>query len=100
MVAMRQKPKEPKAGRRPAKGAAPDAPIALTVRKVGNSLGVLLPQEATAAMHLGEGDKVYLTEIEGGYRITVYDPEFERQMAAARRVMREDRDVLRELAKR
>jgi hypothetical protein len=42
---------------------------------------------------------LFLTEA-GGVRVTPYDPEFERQMTIAREVMKSDRDMLRELAKR
>ena len=34
-----------------------------------------------------------------GYRLTPYDPDFARQMALADDVMRDDREVLRALAK-
>jgi putative addiction module antidote len=73
--------------------------ITLKVRRVGNSLGVLLPQEATAALKVNEGDTLFLTEAKDGFYLTPYDPVFERQMAVARRVMRKDRNVLRALAK-
>jgi hypothetical protein len=51
-------------------------------------------------MNVGKGDTVYLTQAaNGGVTITPYDDEFERQMEAARRVMKKRRNVLRELAK-
>ena len=34
--------------------------VRLTIRKIGNSLGVILPQEALAALKLGEGDSLRL----------------------------------------
>jgi len=71
----------------------------LKIRKVGNSLGVILPQEALTALRVGEDDVLHLVAVEGGYRITPYDPEFERQMEVARQVMKEDRDLLRALAR-
>ena len=40
------------------------------------------------------------TTLAGGYRITTSGPEFEREMDLARKIMREDRNVLRELARR
>lgn len=40
-----------------------------------------------------------VTEAPDGFRITAYDPDFERQMASAGRVMRARRNMLRELAK-
>ena len=73
--------------------------INLTVRKVGNSLGVILPAEATAFLHVKEGDVLHLTESPDGYRITPYDPEFERAMVAAEDLMTRYRNALRELAK-
>jgi putative addiction module antidote len=73
--------------------------IALKVRKVGNSLGVLLPQEAVSALKIDEGDTLFLTETKDGFRLTSYDPDFERQMKVAQRVMRKNRNVLRALAK-
>lgn len=73
---------------------------ALKVRKVGNSLGLVLPKEAVARLKVVEGDTVYLTDAEDGYRITPMDDSFAEQMAAAEDIMHEDRDILRELAKR
>ena len=73
---------------------------ALKIRKVGNSLGLVLPKEAVARLKVVEGDTVYLTDAADGYRITPMDASFAEQMAAAEDIMREDRDILRELAKR
>ena len=72
----------------------------LKIRKIGNSLGVVLPKEVLARLKAREGDTVYLTDAQDGYRITPLDPCFAEQMAAAEAVMNEDRDVLRELAGR
>jgi putative addiction module antidote len=74
--------------------------VALKLRKVGNSVGVLLPQEALAALHVDEGDTIFFTEAPDGYRVTPYDPAFERQMRVAQTVMKSDRNLLRELAKK
>ncbi|MGD9661521.1 MAG: AbrB/MazE/SpoVT family DNA-binding domain-containing protein [Porticoccaceae bacterium] len=73
---------------------------ALKIRKVGNSLGLVLPKEALSRLKVVEGDTVYLTDARDGYRITPMDETFATQMAAAEDIMREDRDVLRELANR
>ena len=73
--------------------------VTLKLRKIGNSVGTILPQEVLARMRLGDGDTLYLTDAPGGYRVTPYDPEFEEQMTAARRIMAKRRNVLRELAK-
>jgi putative addiction module antidote len=60
------------------------AVIALKITKVGNSAGLVLPKEALSKLRVEQGDTVFLTEASGGFRITPYDPEFERQMASAR----------------
>ena len=71
----------------------------LTVRKIGNSLGFILPKEATAALKVAEGDKLYLTSAADGMRITAYDPGFEEKMQIVGKYSRKYRNALRELAK-
>jgi len=73
--------------------------IKLKLTTVGNSAGVVLPKEALARMNVDKGDTVYLTESPDGYRLTPYNPEFEAQMTAARKIMKKRRAALRELAK-
>jgi putative addiction module antidote len=73
--------------------------IRLTVRRVGNSLGVTLPSQATQALGVKEGDNIFLTESPDGFRITAYDPEFEAAMKSAEGFMSRYRNALRELAK-
>ena len=73
--------------------------LALKITKIGNSSGLLLPKEAMAKLRLEQGDTVYLTETPDGFRFTPHDPDFERQMTLARKVMRKHRRALRELAK-
>ena len=75
--------------------------FALKLRKIGNSLGVVLPKEALASLKTQEGDVIYLTDSpDGGFRITPLNEEFADQFKKAEQIMREDRDVLRELSKR
>ena len=73
--------------------------VQMTVRKIGNSLGVILPAEARAALQVAEGDTLFLTQSPEGFRITPYDPAFERQMKVAAKGMKKYRNALRELAK-
>lgn len=73
--------------------------LALKVTTIGNSVGVVLPKEVTAKLKIEKGDTLYLTETPDGYKVTPYDPEFERQMQLAEGLMRDRRNVLRELAK-
>jgi hypothetical protein len=47
-----------------------------------------------AHLKVQKGDTLYLTDApDGGYRLTAYNPEFERQMALADEIMHEDREV-------
>ena len=74
--------------------------LTFKVTTVGASAGFILPKEAMARLRVKKGDTVYLTEApDGGYRLTAYNPDFERQMALAEDIMHDDRDVLRALAK-
>ncbi len=67
---------------------------------IGNSTGAILPKDVLASLRVEQGDQLYLTEAsDGSFRITAYDPEFARQMELAEEIMREDRDILRTLAK-
>ena len=74
-------------------------PIELKIRKVGNSLGVVLPKEALAQLKVEEGQALYLTEAPGGFRVTTGNPEFTRKMAVVENLSRRYRNALRELAK-
>jgi putative addiction module antidote len=71
----------------------------LKLRKVGNSVAIIVPKQVRQKMGVKEGDAVYLTETPDGYRISPYDPEFSRQMKIARKVQAKHRDALHELAK-
>ena len=73
--------------------------VKTTVRKIGNSYGVILPAGALQALHVKEGDALYLTEAPEGLRITPYDPDFEETMKVAEGGMRRYKNALRELAK-
>jgi putative addiction module antidote len=71
----------------------------LKVRKIGNSLGVILPREVISQLKVGEGDSVALSEAPDGYHLTPYDPEIARQVEIGKKIMRRYRNTLRELAK-
>ena len=73
---------------------------ATKVRKIGNSLGIVLPKEALQAMKVAEGATLYLTEApEGTLRVTPDQKNFARMMEIADKGMRRYRNALRELAK-
>lgn len=73
--------------------------LSAKVTSVGTSAGVILTKEALALLRVTKGDRLFLTEAPGGgFRLTPYDPDFERQMSLAETVMHDDREVLRALA--
>jgi putative addiction module antidote len=73
--------------------------IELKVRKVGNSLGIVLPKEALTHLNVQEGDSLTLTEAQDGVRITAANPEFAKTMEVFESLNRRYRNALRELAK-
>src|SRR5689334_23455404 len=73
---------------------------ALQVRKIGNSIGFILPKDTAARFNLKEGDKLFLMEQPGGgFTLTPHDPDFEKAMEVARRGMKRYHNALAELAK-
>lgn len=75
-------------------------PIRTKVRRIGNSLGIVLPKEALQALKVGEGDTLYLTEApQCSLRVTPERPGFEEKMKVALEGMNRYRNALRELAK-
>jgi len=71
----------------------------LKITTVGSSAGIILNKELMARLRVKKGDSLYLTEAPGGYRLTPYDPDFERQMKLAEEIMHDDRDILKALSK-
>jgi putative addiction module antidote len=70
------------------------------VRKIGNSLGVVLPKEALQQLNAEEGTILYFTESpESSLRVTPERPGFEVKMEIAESLMQRYRNALRELAK-
>ena len=70
------------------------------VRKIGNSLGIVLPKEAIQAMKVKEGATLYLTEApESALHVTPERPGFEEKARVAEDLMHRYRNALRELAK-
>lgn len=74
--------------------------IELKVRKFGNSLGVVLPKDVINRLHTKDGEPLFLIEApDGGYRLTPYDPAFEKKMAKAEDIISRYRNTLHVLAK-
>jgi putative addiction module antidote len=70
------------------------------VRKIGNSLGIVLPKEALQDLHVEEGATLYITKAPGdSVQLTPGKPGFEEKMKVAEEGMNRYRNALRELAK-
>jgi putative addiction module antidote len=71
----------------------------LQIRKIGNSLGLILSKELLARLRLKEGDKLYVVEqAERGLKLTPYDPKHAKAMEIARRSFRTYADTYKALA--
>ncbi|HXX14519.1 MAG TPA: AbrB/MazE/SpoVT family DNA-binding domain-containing protein [Candidatus Eremiobacteraceae bacterium] len=74
--------------------------LELKIRKIGNSLGVVLPKEAVNRLHADEGDRLFLIEApNGAYELTPYDPAFDKKMKKAADIIRRYRNTLHALSK-
>lgn len=71
----------------------------LKLRKIGSSVGVILPKELLETLRLQEGDQVFADAGQDELRITPYDPDFEAAMKAFEVTRRKYRNALRELGK-
>ncbi len=68
------------------------------VRKVGASLGVVLPKELLAELGLGEGDTLYLVRTPDGVELTRFDPDSRQAIEAGRKFMRRFPNAMKKLA--
>jgi putative addiction module antidote len=74
--------------------------IELKVRKIGNSLGVVLPKDVLGRLRARAGERLFLLEApEGAYLLTPNEPLFVKKMAKAEEIMARYRNTLRALAK-
>jgi putative addiction module antidote len=72
----------------------------LQVKKIGNSVGLILPKDLLARLKLREGDKLHVIEqTERGIKLTPYNPKHARAMEFARRSFRKYADAYKALAK-
>jgi putative addiction module antidote len=72
----------------------------LQIKKIGNSVGLILPKDLLARLKLKEGDKLYVVEqTERGIKLSPYDPKHVEAMEFARRSFRKYADTYKALAK-
>lgn len=70
----------------------------VTIRKIGNSEGVILPKELLERHNLKAGDALNVVEDGDSMVLKPVDDAFERQMKAAREVMDQYKVALQKLA--
>ncbi|WP_454848940.1 AbrB/MazE/SpoVT family DNA-binding domain-containing protein [Rhizobium binxianense] len=71
----------------------------VTIRKIGNSEGVIIPKEVLHRLGLSSGDSLELQEKDGSIQLVPESADLAEQMRAARIGMEKYRVALRELAK-
>lgn len=79
---------------------APAKPVGRTlkVRKIGNSLGVVLPKDVLAKLRVSEGDELSVSETPDGVALRAADEDTAELMKLAEDIMRKRRRVLKALA--
>lgn len=71
----------------------------VTLRKIGNSEGIIIPKDVLDRLGLKAGDKLELREEAGQLHLVPQEPDLAEQSKAARLGMEKYRVALRELAK-
>ena len=59
----------------------------LKLTQIGNSVGVILPQEVLAALKLEKGDAIHLSESLDGFLISPYNPALADELELGREFM-------------
>lgn len=70
------------------------------LRRIGNSVGIILTKDILARFRLAEGDRFTVVQQPGGeVKLVPYDDVHARGMEIARQVMKDYAGTMRELAK-
>lgn len=74
--------------------------LTLQVRKIGNSIGLILPKELLHRLRLKEGDRLHVIEqTERNLKLSPYDPKHAKAMEIARQGFKDYADTYSSLAK-
>ncbi len=73
--------------------------VKLKVRKIGNSLGVILPKEALAMLKVDDGDEIVMSPTDTGASLQSTDEVFEAAMKAFERSKKKFKNAYKELSK-
>ncbi|MCJ8053575.1 AbrB/MazE/SpoVT family DNA-binding domain-containing protein [Shinella curvata] len=71
----------------------------ITIRKIGNSEGIIIPKDVLDRMGVKAGDELTLKEESGQIQLIPQNADLAEQLKAARMGMEKYRVALRELAK-
>lgn len=75
--------------------------LKLTLRRTGNSVGLVLPKDALDHLGATEGDTIFLAFLtDGALRLSAADPEFEAKVEAAEAFNRKYGNAVRALIRR
>lgn len=69
------------------------------VRRIGGSLGLIIPKSVADSMAIQEGDELFIVSTAEGISVSPYDPEFAATLEDAREFMRTHRNAFSELAR-
>ena len=70
------------------------------IKKIGNSLGLILSKDILSRLRLKEGDKLFVVEqTDRGLKLSPYNPKHAKAMEIARRSFRKYADTYKALAK-
>ena len=72
--------------------------VNVTIRQQGNSVGVTFPPETRVRMGFEIGQTLTIIEMHDGIKLVKQSDELERQLEVARRILKEQADVLNGLA--
>jgi len=73
--------------------------FALRLKKVGGSVGFVLPKEMLRHLHAKAGQTLFAIETPTGYTITTLNPELQKQLEAGEALLNRYGDVFKSLAK-
>jgi antitoxin MazE len=65
----------------------------MKVRKIGNSLGLILPKEVADQLQVGEDDTIHYVVDTNGLHLTPFDPDFDAAMEAYEQTRRKYRNA-------
>jgi len=72
----------------------------IQIRKIGNSLGLILSKDLLVRLSLKEGDKLHVIEqTDRGLKLSPYDPNHAKAMELARKAFRDYSNTFQTLAK-